>query len=1041
MRPGSPVQRSVAGALRAACMLVLTGSCLAPALVSAAPAPGVAPAFRQFGVGDGLPSAWVEALAQDQHGQLWLATRDGLARFDGQHVQVWRHQPGHAGSLPGNRVHAVAVEADGRVRVQVDGQGGWRLDPAQGRFSPAVDAAESPGDGLASHWADGGGGRWFVGAAGLAYQAPVPGEAAAHPGAAKWPAPAWEGPVTAFMRDREGRLWFGTAGQGLLALPADWRAFHLLGGGGVMSPAGPGAAWWSDAGGLWRLDLATAERAPVALPAGCPGQAASALLPLADGHLLVARGPSLARVSPGARPGCQVLPPAPWPVEALFEAADGALWLQGPDELARRGADGRASRHARGEGSWPGPDGQPWRRQGRRLQRWDPSTADFVAVAGAPAGAWRDLQAGPDGVAWLAAPDQLLRGRWRGGRFEVMGRWTPAEGLPAVEPLRLALDPRGVPWLATPRGLWRLDSDTGRFRRFGLDDGLRLSPLGEGAFYVAGNGIGVAAGAGHWQLFDTTRLAAARPHAPRLVFDGLRFEGSEGAVFEAGDTRLLRLGPGDRDLRVTARLVSFAVPGSQRFRFWMEGAEPGWVDTGPVGERVFPRLEPGHYTLQVQGAVAGGPWSASRRLSLLVDPPWWGTRAALAGAGLMALLALSLLVWAYRVRLRRREAWQLARARQQLAEQHSEAKTRFLATLGHEIRTPMTGVLGMAELLQSSPLDAEQRARVDAIQGAGRHLLRLVNDTLDLARIEAGKLVLEQAPFALRPLLDELAALLRPVAEAKGLAFHLRCDPDAPAALCGDATRVRQILLNLATNAIKFCERGELCVHVARGTPKGVRLQVRDTGPGVPVDQQERLFHRFEQGPAASGGRRYGGSGLGLAISQELAAAMGGCISVRSEPGRGAVFTVDLPLPEAPGAVVAPAPPVWRVPPRRVLLVEDDAVVAAVVKDLLAQQGHAVEHAAHGLAALAMLEDGVHDLALLDLDLPGLDGVELARLLRARGVSIPLLAITARADADAERQARSAGMQAFLRKPVTGAKLAQAIAGLTARAEAARPPP
>ena len=274
---------------------------------------------------------------------------------------------------------------------------------------------------------------------------------------------------------------------------------------------------------------------------------------------------------------------------------------------------------------------------------------------------------------------------------------------------------------------------------------------------------------------------------------------------------------------------------------------------------------------------------------------------------------------------------------------------------------------------------------------------------------------------------DEVAQLLRPLAEAKGLGFRLACAPSLPAALLGDATRLRQILFNLGHNAIKFCDAGGISLRVDPGLPEGLVLSVHDSGPGLGQEEQARLFRRFEQGGAGSGS---GGTGLGLAICRELAVAMGGGIWVQSAPGPGAHFRVSLPLP-----AVAPPPVGTRAvrqpsAARRLLLVEDDAVVADVVAALLQQQGHQVRHVPHGLAALAELAAGDYDLAVLDLDLPGIDGLQLARLLRARGETLPLLALTARADPQAEPEARAAGMDGFLRKPVTGELLAGAIAGL-----------
>ncbi len=527
--------------------------------------------------------------------------------------------------------------------------------------------------------------------------------------------------------------------------------------------------------------------------------------------------------------------------------------------------------------------------------------------------------------------------------------------------------------------------------------------------------------------------AAASPQAPAIESLQVERDGRELALDPASP--LLRLYATDRNVRLRVRAV-FPAPGraAPRQRVWLQGVDPGWSDLPPSGERHYPQLPPGRLRLRLATVGGDGRWIERTGLTLLVEPPWWRSQPALAAAGLLMLVLVAWVAWARRARQRRRLAWQLAQARQQLAEQHSEAKSRFLATLGHEIRTPMTGVLGMAELLQGSALDPQQRHQVEAIQRAGRHLLRLVNDALDLARIEAGKLVLDDAPFELAPLLQDVAGLLQPLAQAKGLGFELRCDPGLPLVLRGDATRVRQILFNLGHNAIKFCERGSVSLELSPRPGGGLRLQVRDTGPGLSDEQQARLFRRFERGTPRDGDHG-GGSGLGLAICRELAAAMGGAIRVSSQAGRGAEFVVELPLataesPAGPAAARAGTDPAASA--MQLLLVEDDAVVAEVVCGLLARLGHRVVHAPHGLAALAELEIARFDLALLDLDLPGIDGLALARLIRGKGLALPLVALTARADAEAEPAARAAGMDGFLRKPVTGEILAETIASAVA---------
>ncbi|KFN48900.1 hypothetical protein P873_13185 [Arenimonas composti TR7-09 = DSM 18010] len=489
------------------------------------------------------------------------------------------------------------------------------------------------------------------------------------------------------------------------------------------------------------------------------------------------------------------------------------------------------------------------------------------------------------------------------------------------------------------------------------------------------------------------------------------------------DRRYLHLRRGDHDLHL--RLRPPPAPLAWRWRLQLVGVDDDWRELRWPAEMRWPRLPPGPNALRI-GVDRGDGWELAEERLLLVDSPWWQTRGVLLVIGALMLAGVAGAAVYDHGRRRRAAEWQRSQARREEAERQSEAKTRFLATLGHELRTPLTGVLGMAELLQGGELNPAQRLQVEAIGHAGRHLLRLVNDALDLARIEAGRLQIEQRPFALWPLLQEVSALLQPMAEAKGLQFGLACSPQTPEALSGDPTRIRQILFNLGHNAIKFCRRGQVTIQVEPLWPQGLHLIVQDDGPGLDSEQQSRLFRRFEAG--GSGGS---GSGLGLAISRELAVAMGGRIEVHSAPGQGARFEVELPLPGTDAPLPAPPPEVANLPAagRRLLLVEDDPLVGEVIAGLLRSRGHTVVHAAHALSALAELDCAAYDLAIVDLDLPGIDGLQLAGLIQGRW-SLPLLALTARADADAEPQARAAGMAAFVRKPVSGEELDQLITAL-----------
>ncbi len=676
-----------------------------------------------------------------------------------------------------------------------------------------------------------------------------------------------------------------------------------------------------------------------------------------------------------------------------------------------------------------GPDGEPWLSDGRVLRRWD--GARFVPVPISSGEGVDAFAITPANDLWLARAGAIERYAWQAGRLVFKARLGEGD-LPAVRVSGiLAAGDRHL-WLSMTRGLIQYDIEAKRARSYGPHDGLPDIDYSIDAPQRGASGPALAISKHGLVLFDPER-PLPQPRASPLAIEAIELRRGEDTVaFDRPDADggVVRMLPGDRDLRVVARVMSFADPSAHRYRFRLQGYDPDWVMQGERGERVFSSLPPGDYRLEIQGANADGVWSPTQRISLVVEAPWWRRWWALL---LYAFIASALVWWlAYldRMRLKRRHEYQLIRQKRELAEAASEAKSRFLANLGHEVRTPMTGVLGMSELLLTTRLDDRQQGQVWAIRRAGEHLLRLVNDALDLARIEAGRFELDAVDFPLDALVDEVAELMRPLAERKGVRFIVVVAEDARGGWCGDPTRVRQILLNLLGNAVKFTAQGEVSLSIEPLLPRGLRCIVRDTGPGLDAEQQRRLFRRFEQAEGARTASRYGGSGLGLAICEELAVAMGGGIDVSSVPGEGACFVVRLPIERAVRPLSSPVVAGAReADPRDVLLVEDDAIVADVLIGLLQAQGHRASHAGHALAALTANATRHFDLALIDLDLPGMDGLALARQLRAQGFDRPMIAITARADAEAEPQAMDAGFDAFLRKPLTGELLADAIAG------------
>jgi two-component system, sensor histidine kinase len=365
------------------------------------------------------------------------------------------------------------------------------------------------------------------------------------------------------------------------------------------------------------------------------------------------------------------------------------------------------------------------------------------------------------------------------------------------------------------------------------------------------------------------------------------------------------------------------------------------------------------------------------------------------------------------------------------AEASDRAKSVFLATMSHEIRTPMNGVLAAADLLRRSDIPPEEKALAEIVYSSGDALLSLLNDILDLSKLEAGKVQLETLPFNPRELARSVVELLRHRAKQKSLQLDLEIDSTVPVCLLGDASRLRQVLLNLLGNAVKFTDKGRVRLVIGPGE-RGVVFRVEDTGPGLDASQRSQLFQRFVQ-TDSSVHRTHGGTGLGLAISRHLVEAMGGHIDVDSEVGQGSVFHFELTLAE--GVMVEPetlAEQTGDVPrlDGLVLVVDDNAVNRKVAENMLHRLGCETASAADGIAALEQISKLPVALVLMDRQMPVLDGLDTTRRIRALGgkaSATPVVGLTASVFTEEVADCLEAGMQAVLSKPVTMRALSGAL--------------
>jgi PAS domain S-box-containing protein len=458
-------------------------------------------------------------------------------------------------------------------------------------------------------------------------------------------------------------------------------------------------------------------------------------------------------------------------------------------------------------------------------------------------------------------------------------------------------------------------------------------------------------------------------------------------------------------------------------------------DTASEGiwDAVHPHDRPAAQALWDRHIADGVPFKAQYRIIRRDKPHRWveGVSEAIRGPD----GRIDRIIGAMRdIDREKRNEIELVKARD-AAEAANRAKSAFLATMSHEIRTPLNGVLGMAQAMAADDLTPVQRERLDVVRQSGEGLLTILNDVLDLSKIEAGKLDLEEAEFSIREVATSAHAAFTALANAKGLRFDLKIDPAAQGVYLGDATRVRQILYNLISNGLKFTQEGEVRVLVEADDP-GLRLAITDTGMGIPAARLKDLFQKFEQADTSTT-RKFGGTGLGLAICRELAELMGGAITAQSAEGQGSCFIVELPLVRVGDEVVgetAKCEPAQATaaPALRVLAAEDNAVNQLVIRTLLEQAGVEAFVVADGVQALEAWERETWDLILMDVQMPVMDGPTATREIRTREAvadrpRTPVIALTANAMAHQVAEYRAIGMDAIVAKPIDVEQLLSAM--------------
>jgi signal transduction histidine kinase/ligand-binding sensor domain-containing protein/ActR/RegA family two-component response regulator len=833
------------------------------------------------------------------------------------------------------------------------------------------------------------------------------------------------------MSDPNGRIWLGFSEAGIEIIDPRSGAVSRL----LPDPAHPdsalphqrvlaiqaapdGTVWIGTAVGLYRSDLNGRTVARVALPVTFKN--ITALLP--DGNdLWIGDREQLLRYDTVTGATASLTRPGELWIQGLLKRGDGTVWAGTNRGLLTvdpaKGVIDRAVNDPADPGSLPG---------------------DFVSslLQDNKGRLWVSSFGGGIGVLDSRPGDKP--------HFHRIGA---DEGLPDENVDRLLKDRQGRIWASTDRGIAEIDPDGYKVRAYSQADGDVILNYWATSGAASASGDLLFGGVGGLSIIHPDRIEPWNFRPPVVVTEA-RIGSRQVPVAPLNAGLPLEVGPEEPGFQIEFAALDYTEPALNRYEYKLDGYDRDWQATD-VAHRLatYTSLPPGNYRLILRGSNRAGVWS-DRPITVPIHilPAWYQTLWFRGLEALAAILVGTAIIRTRTTLLRRQglvlerlvtertaqltaanEDLALARnaalAEQQaaqeargVAEAANRSKSAFLAVISHEVRTPMNGVLGMLNLLDTGRLAADQRRYLDIANSSGETLLSLIDALLDHARLEAGNEILEPRNFDLAPLARNAVELLRPKAAAKALRLALRFLPATfPPLVYGDPTRINRVLMNLLGNAIKFTERGGIEVIVTWANDR-LGIAVADTGIGIPPEVQDRIFEDFTQADASIA-RRFGGTGLGLAICRRIARLMGGDLIVISTPGAGSTFQFTAAMPAARQATFADTAGSLRV-----LVVDDDAFNRDIAQAMLERLGHRVERFDSGAAALAAAAARDFDVILTDLHMPGMDGIEMMaevrRLPEPRRAQVPVIAMTGDRSPASLQLCTQAGILDVLAKPV-----------------------